>query len=105
MGLHLSVARGDRPLVLLQVQSLLDLAHHRHVRLRHHDVGRSIEAELLEQLLVLGGVDDGGEESGVVGGVNRSVVFVEVHHILELWIQLAAWGRNYEQSLQLFAVK
>ena len=33
VGFHLSVARGDRPLVLLQVQSLLHLAHHRHVRL------------------------------------------------------------------------
>jgi hypothetical protein len=53
VGLDLAVAGGDRPLELLVVQPLLHLAHHCHVRLRHHDVRRSAEPELLEYLLVL----------------------------------------------------
>lgn len=104
-GLHLSVAAGDGPLELLQVKSLLHFTHHCHMGLGDYDVGGSVEAELFEDFLTVGRVRDAGEEGGIVLRVDCPVVFVKVHHVLELWVELTACMDRYVQSLQLLAVK
>jgi hypothetical protein len=105
VSLDLPIAAGDRPDVLLEIESPLDLANHCHVRLRNHDVGGCFEAEVLEHLLRLCGVHDRGEEDWISFRVDHSLAFIELHHVLELRDELARLLNRYLQSLQLRAVK
>jgi hypothetical protein len=102
---HVAVSVGNRPLEGLKIHLPLHLAHHCHLWLGNHQVGRSGEPELLVDVADLVGEGETHEERGVVGSVDGADVLVEVDHVLVLGVEFAGWGRTYVQSLQLLEVK
>ena len=84
VGSHVAVSVADAPLELLQVRLLLNLAHHRHMRLRHHQVGCTLEPELLVNLHRLLGVAYLSKEHRMMRIVDRPESIIEFNHVLVL---------------------
>jgi len=88
VGRHVAVRVADPPLELLKVGFLLNLAHHCHVRLGHHQVGSTLEPELLVKRHRLHTVSDLGEEHGIGINIDGPGILIQINQILVLRIQL-----------------
>lgn len=88
MGSNVSISVADTPFELLQINFLLTLADHCHLRFGNDQVRSSLESESLIQGDCLHAVSDLGEEDRVDFSIYSSHVLIQINQILILRIQL-----------------
>lgn len=88
MSGDVAISVGDRPFEFLVVGLTLHITDHCHVRLGDHEIGSSVEAEVLENRCELLGVGDLCKECWVAVSVDGSKLLVQLDCVLKFRIKL-----------------